>query len=72
MQQQTIANISKLLQTQSMYDLALDIGISQYSLYCYVNDFVCTAVCCFLIIKVVCIHSRDFQKCERKVNFNYL
>lgn len=39
MQQQTIANISKLLQTQSMYDLALDIGISQYSLYCYVNDF---------------------------------
>jgi hypothetical protein len=39
MQQRTIANISKLLQTQSMYDLALDIGISQYSLYCYVNDF---------------------------------
>lgn len=39
MQQQTIANISKLLQTQSMYDLALDIGISQYSLYCYINGF---------------------------------
>ena len=34
-----IASISKLLQNQSMYDLALDIGISQYSLYCYVKNY---------------------------------
>ena len=33
------ASISKLLETQSMYDLALDMGISEYSLYCYVNNY---------------------------------
>lgn len=31
--------LHELLQTQSMYDLALDIGISQYSLYCYINNY---------------------------------
>lgn len=38
-QQQMKASISKLLKTQSMYDLALDMGISEYSLYCYVNNY---------------------------------
>ena len=31
--------LQKLLQNKSMYELALDIGISEYSLYCYVNNY---------------------------------
>ena len=29
----------KLPQNKSMYELALDMGISEYSLYCYVNNY---------------------------------
>lgn len=31
--------LQNLLNTRSMYDLALDIGISEYSLYCYKNNY---------------------------------
>lgn len=32
-------SISKLLEKHSMYEIALDMGISEYSLYCYVNNY---------------------------------
>jgi len=34
-----ILKMQKLLKKKSTYDIALDMGISEYSLYCYVNNY---------------------------------
>lgn len=33
------SRILRLKQKKSLYSIALDIGISEYSLYCYVNNY---------------------------------
>ena len=34
-----INKIKKLKESKSLYEIALDIGISEYSLYCYFNRY---------------------------------
>ena len=35
----TINKILKFKERKNLYEIALDIGISEYSLYCYINSY---------------------------------